>query len=145
MVAHTRATRRAVISSGGFASIALIAPVLAAAEPDEKQLEQHWQDRCRAYREFEADPEAPDDEARTQAYWGRIDAAEAGILNSTSNTPRAAEIALWVAWSHASPSPAGNYAAVDQGDFAALRAVFPRLDWHEKMIFRALAALRREA
>jgi len=143
----TQTTRRAMIGGAGLAGVALIMPAIApaAGNPVDTQIERHWQDRCLAYREFEADPETPDDDARTQAYWGRIDAAEAGILNSTSNTQRAAEIALWVAWSHASPSPAGNYAAVDQGDFAALRAVFPRLDWHEKLMFRALAVLRGEA
>jgi hypothetical protein len=147
MAAQTQTTRRALIGGAGLAGVALMAPAIAAAAVNsaDKQIEQHWQERCRAYRAFETDPEVPDDDERAQGYWDRIDAAEIGILNSTSNTQRAAEIALWVAWSHAHPSTAGNPAAVDQGDFAALRAVFRRLDWHEKMMFRALAALRGEA
>ena len=104
-------------------------------------IEQHWQDRCAAYREFEADPDVLADNERANDYWDRIDVTEIAILNSPDTSIRAAELRLWVAWSH---GEGGNRAAVSQGDVPALIAIRSSMDWQEKLIFAAILNLRGE-
>ena len=140
-------TRRALFAVAGLASLAIVTPALAAvAGPsDDADIERHWHARAQAYREFEADPHVLDDDDAADPYWARIDAAEIAILNSPASTPRAAEIRLWVAWSHArSSSLAGSDVLVAQGNYEALQNAQPRFDWHEKLIFAAIGNLRGE-
>lgn len=132
----------AAIVGGGIA----LAGEAKSATPTDHEIERHWQDRARAYREFEADLYVLDDDDAATPYWDRIDAAEIAILASTSTTPRANEIRLWVAWSHApSSSAAAGDALVAQGAYTELRSVQRRFDWHEKLIFAAIGNLRGEA
>lgn len=139
-------SRRALIAGAGLAALTTTLPVVAHALPSSFSIEQHWQARCQAYREFEADPEVPDDNERTNDYWDRIDAAEIAILNSPDTSARAAELRLWVAWSHANPSHAAGRASnfVELGDVSALLRIRSGLDWHEKLIFAAILNLRGE-
>ena len=111
------------------------------AVPDAAAIEQHWQDRCAAYREFEADPDVLDNNERANDYWDRIDVTEIAILNSPDTSIRAAELRLWVAWSHCEGR---NRRAVSQEDVPALLAIRPSLDWQEKLIFTAILNLRGE-
>lgn len=137
---RTNVSRRALLGSGGLAVIAATAiPAVALASITD--IEQHWQERARAYREFEADPLVLEDDARAVRYWNRIDPAEAAILASSDNSPRAVEIQLWTAWSH-TEREMGH--AITQGDVATLRRRFSDFDWHEKMLFTAILALRGE-
>jgi len=132
----------AAIVGGGIA----LAGEAKGATPMDREIERHWQERARAYREFEADPHVLDDDDAATPYWTRIDAAENAILASTSTTPRANEIRLWVAWSHApSSSAAAGDVLVAQGDYAELKKAQRRFDWHEKLIFAAIGNLRGEA
>lgn len=139
MTMHT--TRRALVGSVGLAAVALVGPAAASMLPVASSIEDHWQARCAAYREFEADPIVLDDNERANDYWDRIDATEIAILNSPDASPRAAELRLWVAWSHCDGR---NREGVSQGDVQALRHVHSSLDWHEKMIFAAILTLRGE-
>ncbi len=107
--------------------------------------ERHWQDRCAAFREFEADARVLDDQEAQDSYWGRIDAAEIAILASTFRTRRTAELQLWIAWSHYRPSSSTIKKLVMQGDYAALTRRRGDLDWNEKMLFAAITTLRGEA
>jgi len=142
---HAETTRRALFGAAGLASVAIVTPAIAAITHADTDIERHWHDRARAYREFEADPHVMDDDDAADPYWARIDAAEIAILNSPTSTPRAAEIRLWVAWSHTrSSSVAASDVLVAQGDFAALQNAQPRFDWHEKLIFAAIGNLRGE-
>lgn len=137
-----RLATSAAIVGGGIA----LPSEARGASPADHAIEQHWRDRARAYREFEADPHVLDDDDAALPYWDRIDAAEVAILAGPSVTARATEIRLWIAWSHSPKSAATRQqdTSVAQGDFAALRTIQPRLDWHEKMLFVAIATLRGE-
>lgn len=139
-------TRRALVGGVALAAVALVGPAAASMLPTASSIEDHWQARCAAYREFEADPIVLDDNERANDYWDRIDATEIAILNSPDASPRAAELRLWVAWSHCHPSNYGTDAGrlVAQGDVPALRRIRSTLDWHEKMIFAAILNLRGE-
>jgi len=111
------------------------------AASDAAAIEQHWEDRCAAYREFEADPDVLADNERANDYWDRIDVTEIAILNSLDTSIRAAELRLWVAWSHCDGR---KRPSVSQGDVPALIAIRASLDWHEKLIFGAILNLRGE-
>jgi hypothetical protein len=139
MSPHT--TRRDLIAGTGIAAVLAAAPVRARALPTIANIEKHWLDRCIAYREFEADPVVLDDNERATDYWDRIDAAEIAILNSPDTSTRAAELRLWVAWSHCDET---KREAVAQGDVPALRRIHSDLDWHEKLLFAAILNLRGE-
>lgn len=134
-------TRRTLIGSAGLTAVVAAVPFAASAVPDPSNIEQHWQARCTAYREFDADPLVLDDDERANGYWNRIDAAEIAILNSPDTSRRATELRLWVAWSHCDEA---NRTAVAQGDVPTLRRVHASLDWHEKLIFAAILNLRGE-
>lgn len=134
------ATRRSIIAGTGIAAVLAAMPIAAPALPM-SNIEKHWRDRCIAYREFEADPEALNDSERANDYWDRIDAAEVAILNSPDTSNRAAELRMWVAWSHCDET---NRTAVAQADVPALRGIHASLDWHEKLIFAAILHLRGE-
>ena len=136
----TNVSRRALLGSGGLAVIAAttIPATVLASMPD---IERYWLERARAYREFEADPLVLDDEHHAGPYWARIDAAEEAILASQDTRARATEIRLWTAWSHTDRELAE---AITQGDVAALRPRYADFDWHEKMLFTAILALRGE-
>lgn len=138
--------RRALIGGAGIAAVIVAGSAAVAAGPAiNNELEQHWLNRCAAFREIEADPDCFDQDV-SAAYWARIDAAEIAIVGDRSGTKRAAELQLWVAWSHAGPSCVVGRVSemVQQGDLAALRAIYPGLDWHEKALFAAIANLRAE-
>lgn len=139
-------SRRALIGGAGLAAIMVTAPIVASALPGSASIERHWLDRCVAYREFEADPDVLDDNERANDYWDRIDAAEIAILNSPDVTARAAELRLWVAWSHCQPSSHGTDVGplVALGDVSALHRIRDSLDWNEKLIFAAILYLRGE-
>jgi hypothetical protein len=139
----TPTIRRALIGGAGLGGAALIAPaiVATASRPTGVLIERHWQDRCAAYREFDADPDVLDDNERANDYWDRIDVSENAILNSADTSVRAAELRLWVAWSHCDET---NRGAVAQGDVPALLRIHDALDWHEKLIFAAILNLRGE-
>lgn len=139
MSPHT--SRRALIGGIGVVAIASTAPFATAAQSYSSSIEKHWQDRCTAYREFEADPVVLDDHERANDYWDRIDAAEIAILNSHDKSTRATELRLWLAWSHCDGR---NREGVAQADVQALRRVHSSLDWHEKLIFAAILNLRGE-
>ncbi len=143
---NTVTSRRTLIGWVGLAAVAGTISAAAGAMPAASSIEAHWQDRCRAFREFEADDRVPDDLDLTQAYWDRIDAAEIGILESPDTSARAAELRMWVAWSHADPSHVAGRAcdSVRQGDVSALRRIQRGLDFHEKLIFAAILNLRGE-
>lgn len=144
---HNDTSRRALLGGAGLAMMAVTAPIARARRSSGSDIERHWRERCLAYREFETDPDVPDDAERTQDYWDRIDVAEIAILNSPDRTLRAAELRLWVAWSHNGPSHyQGSDAGplVAQGDFAALQMLRPQLDWSEKMLLAAIGNLRGE-
>lgn len=139
-------TRRALLRAVTIAPVALAAPGLATTVTLPRtggDIERHWQDRCAAYRAFNADDATYTDPDREWAYWDRIDAAEAGILNSPENGARAAEVKLWVAWSHY-PNTGDRDPDIAQGNVPALRAVRDDMDWHEKLIFAAILNLRGE-
>ena len=137
---QTDLSRRTLLGGGGLAVMA-VAVVPAAARAHMPDIERHWQERARAYREFEADPSVLDDELYAKPYWDRIDAAEEAILGSRDTSARATEIRLWTAWSHTDRELAE---AITQGDVAALRARYADFDWHEKLLFTAILALRGE-
>ncbi len=139
----TQTTRRALIGGVGLAGVALVAPAIAATASRQTGafIERHWQDRCAAYREFDADPNVLDDNERANDYWDRIDVTEEAILNSPDTSVRAAELRLWVAWSHCDET---NHGAVAQGDVPALLRIRDALDWHEKLILAAILNLRGE-
>lgn len=139
MSLHT--TRRSMIAGTGIAAMLATMPTAASGLPAIASIERHWRDRCSAYREFEADPVVLDDNERANDYWDRIDATEIAILNSPDASTRAAELRLWIAWSHCDGR---NREGVAQGDVQALRRVHSSLDWHEKMIFAAILNLRGE-
>lgn len=134
-------TRRTLIAGTGLAAVLAAAPIAARALPTCAGIEEHWRDRCTTYREFDADPAVLDDNERANDYWDRIDAAESAILNSPDTSIRAAELRLWVAWSHCDET---NRTAVAQGDVEALHRIRRSLDWHEKLIFTAILNLRGE-
>ncbi len=145
MMAHTM-TRRAALTGAASASIIMAAGGAAAMIPTTRdEVERHWQDRCAAFREFEADPRVFDDHEVESAYWRRIDAAEIAILASTFRTRRTAELQLWIGWSHYQPSSSTVEALVTHGDYAALARIRSGLDWNEKMLFAAITTLRGEA
>ncbi|WP_375249260.1 hypothetical protein [Sphingomonas sp.] len=139
MTMHT--TRRALVGGVGLAAVALVGPAAASKLPKASSIEGHWQTRCAAYREFEADATVLDDNERANDYWDRIDATEIAILDSPDTSIRAAELRLWIAWSHCDDR---NREGVAQGDVQALRRVHSSLDWHEKLIFAAILNLRGE-
>lgn len=138
----TTPTRRAMLGAAGLAIAAVALPAAASTFHRGAGIEQHWQDRAQAYRESEADPIVLDNDERSQSYWARIDAAEAGILASRDTSARANEIRLWTAWSHTDRVLA---VAIEQGDVATLLPRFASLDWHEQLLFTAILALRGEA
>lgn len=117
----------------------LFAPLPAVPPVQYADIEQAWADRCTTYREFDADPDLLNDHERANDYWDRIDVAENAILSSPAAGIRAAELRLWVAWSHCQPSFSG---AVAQGDALAIQRQHDDLDWHEKLIFAAILDLR---
>ncbi|MEH3099813.1 hypothetical protein [Sphingomonas adhaesiva] len=135
------ATGRSMVAGTGIAAMLVAVPTAASSLPAISSIEKHWRDRCIAYREFEADPVALDDTERANDYWDRIDAAEVAILNNPDTSTRAAELRLWVAWSHCDET---NRTAVSQADVPALRGIHASLDWHEKLIFAAILNLRGE-
>ena len=142
----TTITRRAAMTGAASASIIMAAGGAAAMIPTSRdEVEYHWQDRCIAYREFEADAQVLDDHEVETAYWRRNDAAEIAILASTLRTRRTAELQLWIAWSHYEPSSSAIEKLVNQGDYAALASMRGGLDWNEKMLFAAITTLRGEA
>ena len=142
----TTMTRRAALTGAVSASIIMAAGGAAAMIPTTRdEVERHWQDRCAAYRELEADERFLDDDAVQEPYWRRIDAAEIAILASTFRTRRTAELQLWIGWSHYDPSTSTIEKLVTQGDYAALAAMRGDLDWNEKMLFAAITTLRGEA
>ena len=138
MSSHTN--RRSILAGAGIATVLAGLPVAAPALPS-SSIEKHWRDRCIAYREFEADPIVLADNERANDYWDRIDAAEVAILNNPDTSTRAAELRLWVAWSHCDET---NRTAVAQADVPVLRGMHASLDWHEKLIFAAILNLRGE-
>lgn len=133
-------TRRAMIGGAGLAVLGVA--VAATGPAAASEIERHWQERAQTYREFDADPVVLYDHESAKPYWARIDAAEEAILASTDSSTRATEIRLWTAWSH-TDRELGT--AITQGDTATLRAHFDDLDWHEKLLFSAILALRGEA
>jgi hypothetical protein len=142
----TTMTRRAALTGAASASIIMAAGGAAAMIPTTwDEVERHWQDRCAAFREFEADDLAFTDKAREQAYWTRIDAAEIAILATTFRTRRTAELQLWIAWSHYHPSSGAIEKLVTHGVYADLARMRADLDWNERMIFAAISTLRGEA
>lgn len=142
----TTMTRRAALTGAASASIIMAAGGAAAMIPTTRdEVERHWQDRCAAYRELEADERFLDDDAVQEPYWRRIDAAEIAILASTFRTRRTAELQLWIGWSHYEPSSSTVEKLVTQGDYAALARMRAALDWNEKMLFAAITTLRGEA
>lgn len=144
-MAHTM-TRRTALTGAASASIIMAAGGAAAMIPTTRdEVERHWQDRCAAYRELEADERFLDDDAVQEPYWRRIDAAEIAILASTFRTRRTAELQLWIGWSHYDPSSSTVEKLVTQGDYAALAPMRSGLDWNEKMLFAAITTLRGEA
>lgn len=139
-------TRRAALTGAASASIIMAAGGAAAMIPTTRdEVERHWQDRCAAYRELEADERFLDSDPVQKPYWRRIDTAEIAILASTFRTRRTAELQLWIAWSHYDPSSSTIERLVTQGDYAALAAMRGDLDWNEKMLFAAICTLRVEA
>ena len=134
-------SRRALMGAAGLAVMAATTVPAAALLPL-SEIERHWQQRCRAYREFEADPFVLEDDNRAKSYWARIDAAEIAILESSDSSARATEIRLWTAWSHTDRELAE---AIMQGDVATLRPRYADFDWHEKLLFTAILALRGES
>jgi len=143
---NTTMTRRAALTGAASASIIMAAGGAAAMIPTTRdEVERHWQDRCAAFREFEADAQVLDDQEVQDAYWRRIDAAEIAVLASTFRTRRTAELQLWIAWSHYEPSSSTVERLVMQGDYAALARMRAALDWNEKMLFAAITTLRGEA
>ncbi|GAA3714529.1 hypothetical protein GCM10022268_24080 [Sphingomonas cynarae] len=142
----TTMTRRAALTGAASASIIIAAGGAAAMIPTTRdEVERHWQDRCAAYRELEADERFLDNDAVQEPYWRRIDAAEIAILASTFRTRRTAELQLWIGWSHYEPSSSTVEKLVTQGDYAALARMRAALDWNEKMLFAAITTLRGEA
>ena len=142
----TTMTRRAALTGAASASIIMAAGGAAAMIPTTRdEVERHWQNRCNAYREFEADAQVLDDHEVETAYWRRIDAAEIAILASTFRTRRTAELQLWIAWSHHEPSSSTVEKLVSLGDYAALAPMRGGLDLDEKMLFAAITTLRGEA
>ncbi|RDE05577.1 hypothetical protein [Sphingomonas aracearum] len=134
-------TRRKLLAGAVALTAFAAAGILPAAPCHAASLEAHWQARRRAYAEFDADPDSLDDPEVGQRYWDRIDAAESAILNSPDTSTRAAELRLWVAWSHCD---ATRREAVAQGDVTALLRERAKLDWQEKLIFAAILNLRGE-
>lgn len=143
---NTTMTRRAALTGAASASIIMAAGGAAAMIPTTRdEVERHWQDRCNAYRQFEADARVFHNPAVEAAYWRRIDAAEIAILASTFRTRRTAELQLWIAWLHSQPSSSVVEALVTQGDYSTLAKMRGDLDWREKMLFAAIGTLRGEA
>jgi hypothetical protein len=146
IMGNTTMTRRTAMTGAVSASIIMAAGGAAAMIPTTRdEVERHWQDRCAAYRELEADERFLDDDAVQEPYWRRIDAAEIAILASTFRTRRTAELQLWIGWSHYDPSSSTVEKLVTQGDYAALAMMRGDLDWNEKMLFAAITTLRGEA
>ncbi len=142
----TTMTRRAALTGAASASIIMAAGGAAAMIPTTRdEVERHWQDRCNAFRELEADERFLYNDAVQDAYWRRIDAAEIAILASTFRTRRTAELQLWIAWSHYQPSSRTIEALVAHGAYADLARMRADLDWNEKMLFAAITTLRGEA
>lgn len=102
-------------------------------------IDQIWQDRCTTFRAFENAPPMEDESAI--AYWDRRNEAEVAILASPDTSARAAEIRLWVAWSHYDET---DRTEVWLGDAAALLPIRDDLDWNEKLLFAAILNLRGE-
>lgn len=134
-------SRRTLLGGSGGLAVMAATAVPTAFRGSVSDIERHWQDRRRAYREFEADPRVLDDDQHASPYWARIEAAEEAILGSRDTGARATEIRLWTAWSHTDRELAE---AITQGDVAALRPRYADFDWHEKLLFTAILALRGE-
>jgi hypothetical protein len=146
IMGNTIMTRRAALTGAASASIIMAAGGAVAMIPTTRdEVERHWQDRCAAFRELEADERFLDNDAVQAPYWRRIDAAEIAILASTFRTRRTAELQLWIAWSHYQPSSRTIEALVTHGAYADLARTRADLDWNERMLFAAISTLRGEA
>lgn len=117
-------------------------------QPAPRSIEDIWQDLCRAYTAFNADPKWEDAEVAA-SYFDRIDKAEMDIVEHPCATRRAAEIRLWIALRYTATSSVSRQGsriahAIEQGDAAPIIAARDELDWQEKLIFAAILNLRGE-
>lgn len=140
----TDTTRRALLGGAGLASVALIAPAIAATATHGTTLEQDWQ----IIRRGRGALEGSTDQAFEDRQWAIIDAASYRILAADSRTPRAATIQLLVGMM--------NTASAGQDDQEIERLVLAEdigglvaadeagtLDWHTKFYVRALVTLSK--